>query len=92
MPELSLYYEVVNATSEYLGPAADRFVSRQIRHHLQKEPEKLQRKDLKQLIVWIRLAMTMLSDDPKLVSGYIRDLEKLTLSTDKDHHGKKIRR
>ncbi len=74
----TVYRQVVGITYEYLGPAADRFVARQVRNHLHKDPEKLERKDLRQLMDWMRLAMSLLSDDAQLVELYIADLEELT--------------
>lgn len=74
----NLYDAVVTITYDYLGPAADRFVVRQIRNHLQKDPDKLQPKDLRQLIDWIRLAMRLISDDTQVVDRYVADLEALT--------------
>lgn len=78
MPSSTIYHEVVGITYEYLGPAADRFVTRQIRNHLHKNPEQLQPKDLQQLLDWMRLAMGLLSDDKQLVELYIRELEQLS--------------
>ena len=77
MTKNSLYDEVVAITYGYLGPAADRFVVRQIRNHLQKDPHELQPKDLKKLIDWIRLAMRLISNDTAVVDRYIVDLEYL---------------
>lgn len=74
----TIYKQVVGITYEYLGPAADRFVARQVRNHLHKDPEDLQRKDLVRLMDWMRLAMSLLSDDAQLVELYIADLEELT--------------
>lgn len=73
----TLYDEVVRITYEYLGPAADRFVVRQIRNHLGKDPEQLQRKDLRQLIDWIRLAMRLISNDAHTIDRYVESLEHL---------------
>lgn len=73
----SLYDDVVAITYDYLGPAADRFVVRQIRNHLQKDPSELRREDLRQLIDWIRLAMRMISDDRVVVDRYVTDLERM---------------
>lgn len=73
----SLYEQVVAITYEYLGPAADRFITRQIRNHLNKEPEHLQRKDLQILSDWIRLAMSLLSNDDRLVERYMAELRAL---------------
>jgi len=76
--DITLYDEVVKITYGYLGPATDRFVTRQIKHHLHKQPEELRKKDLKLLIEWISLAVNMLSDDRQLVKQYVADLEELT--------------
>lgn len=74
-----LYSDVVDITYDYLGPAADRFVKRQIRNHLHKTPEQLKKDDLKDLIDWIKVAMSLLTDDEKLLKKYIVDLKKLTV-------------
>jgi len=86
----SLYDEVVTITYDYLGPAADRFVVRQIRNHLQKDPSELQRKDLRQLIDWIQLAMRLISSDSDTIDSYMADLEALAQSKEPGIHGKKI--
>jgi hypothetical protein len=78
----NLYEEVVNITYEYLGPAADRFVVRQIRNHLGKAPEQLRKKDLASLVDWIRLAMLLLSNDERLVEKYIAELKALAQTED----------
>lgn len=90
MQQSNLYDEVVHVTYEYLGPAADRFVARQIRNHLQKDPTQLERKDLKQLIDWIQLAMRLISDDTRVVDHYMADLEEL-VKPKQSSHGKKTR-
>ena len=87
----TLYDEVVTITYNYLGPAADRFVVRQIRNHLQKDPGELQRKDLRQLIDWIQLAMRLISSDTEAVDQYIADLEALAQPKRPVAHGKKVR-
>jgi len=73
----TLYEEVVNITYEYLGPAADRFIVRQIRSHLGKDPYQLRKQDLSSLIDWIRLAMMLLIEDKKLINKYVSDLHDL---------------
>jgi hypothetical protein len=79
----TLYKEVVKVTHKYFGPAADRFVTRQIRNHLSKNPEQLRKQDLARLIDWIRLAMALLNEDEKLVNMYAADLKALTRSNKK---------
>jgi PAS domain S-box-containing protein len=75
MAQNNLYEEVVNVTYEYLGPAADRFVARQIRNHLQKDPDQLKQKDLRKLIEWIQLAMRLVSSDTIVIDRYIAELQ-----------------
>ena len=72
-----LYDDVVAITDTYLGPAADRFVTRQIRNHLQKDPSKLNRDDLEQLIDWIQLAMRLVSSDTAAIDSYVAELHSL---------------
>jgi hypothetical protein len=74
----SLYKEVVDATADYLGPSADRFVSRQIVGHLGKSPEKLKNRDLNILIKWIKPAIALLTDDTEAVDNYISSLKSLS--------------
>jgi hypothetical protein len=84
----SLYDDVVTITYGYLGPAADRFVVRQIRNHLQKDPDDLQPKDLQELIDWIQLAMRLISKDTSTVDRYVADLEHLASTRKLGAHGK----
>jgi hypothetical protein len=79
MPRKSttLYGQAVDITREYLGPAADRFISRQIENHLHKKPENLKKGDLKDLLVWINLAMNVLIADRSLVEDYLQKLNRL---------------
>lgn len=84
--ETYLYEQVVDVTHEYLGPAADRFISRQIRNHLQKSPEELTTADLHKLIDWIKLSMAFLTSDQALVRQYINSLRALAPSSKKLVH------
>jgi len=72
------YEQTVRITHTYLGPAAGRFVDRQVRNHLHKEPAGMTRKDLVRLIDWIRIAVSFLTDDSRIVDEYIRQLKELT--------------
>jgi hypothetical protein len=74
----SFYKKVVGVTYEYLGPSAGRFVGRQVRNHLNKEPECLCKQDLAGLIDWVSLAMAILIEDENLVNKYVADLKGLT--------------
>lgn len=72
-----MYDEVVGITYRYLGPAAHRFASRLIQNHLNKEPDRLRKKDIDNLIVWFSLAMSTLSQDPEVVRQFEAELKAL---------------
>ena len=74
----NVHKQVVRITHAYLGVAADRFIDRQVRNHLHKEPEDITKKDLAQLIDWIRLAVSLLTDNSQVIDEYIGQLERLT--------------
>jgi hypothetical protein len=73
-----LYDKVVRITHVYLGPTADRFIARQVQNHLHKTPEELSKADLAKLIDWIRVAVSLLTEDSEVVEEYVAQLLKLT--------------
>lgn len=74
---VSLYSRVVKITHVYLGPAAERFIDRQIINHLNKQPADLSKRDLKGLIDWIQVAVSLLTEDSGIVEEYIKELRAL---------------
>ena len=76
-----LYDRVVRVTHVYLGPAADRFIARQVQNHLHKQPEDLSTTDLEKLIDWIRMAVSLLTEDNEIIEEYIHQLTILTKQT-----------
>lgn len=76
---VTLYDKVVRITNIYLGPAADRFIARQVQNHLHKQPADLSKDDLAKLIDWIRIAVSLLTEDVDIIEEYINQLQKLTL-------------
>jgi len=75
--ESSLYEQVVRITHVYLGPAADRFIARQVENHLHKSPEELSQADLRSLIDWIKLVVSLLTEDEAIIEEYTDELQKL---------------
>ena len=73
-----LYARVVSITDVYLGPAAERFISRQVQNHLHKEPSEFSESDLVKLIDWVRVAFSLLTEDAAVVEEYIGRLQELT--------------
>ncbi len=85
MTETLLYDEVVRVTHVYLGPAADRFISRQVQNHLHKQPEELSKDDLEKLIDWIRVAVSLLTEDYEVIDEYTDQLERLAYTPHRDN-------
>lgn len=72
-----LYDKVVRITHVYLGPAAERFIARQVENHLHKSPEQLTSADLVGLIDWIKAVVSLLTEDNEIVEEYAAELQKL---------------
>lgn len=86
----TLYDKVVRVTHVYLGPAADRFIARQVQNHLHKQPSELSAKDLQRLIDWIRVTVSLLTEDSEIIEEYISQLISLSKRAEKEtqtHHG-----
>jgi hypothetical protein len=77
----STYSQVVKVTHTYLGPAAERFIDRQVENHLHKQPSKLTKADLVVLIDWIRVIVSLITEDTEIVEEYISELHKLSVSS-----------
>lgn len=78
MTKQTLYDQVVQATHTYLGPAADRFIARQVQNHLHKRPEDLSQEDLERLVDWIQIAVSLLTEDSDIIEDYVSTLRKLS--------------
>lgn len=74
---VSLYTQVVRITHAYLGPAADRFIARQVQNHLHKEPDELSQADLLKLIDWVKVAVSLITEDSHIIEEYIERLRRL---------------
>lgn len=84
MSRETLYDKVVRVTHVYLGPAADRFIARQVQNHLHKEPSELSAKDLRHLIDWIRVTVSLLTEDSEIIEEYISQLVTLSKNAEKE--------
>ncbi len=62
---MALYDEVVDLARIYLGPAAKRFVDRQIKGHLEIESDRLTLSDLDELATWCYTSSKILMNDMK---------------------------
>lgn len=75
--EPTLYQAIIGVMTDYLGPAAKRFVDRQVQNHLEKAPEDLTNQDLPTLIDWIRVSFAFLTDDLKIIDELTMRLREL---------------
>lgn len=69
-----LYSKAVRITEEYLGPAGERFMRRQIEEHLHITPEKLDQTHLSMLVKWSSIAFALLTKNQDDVESYANDL------------------
>lgn len=72
-----LYLSVIQVTEEYLGPAGKRFIDRQIRNHLDKEPGEISQNELEHLSEWMRLAFALLTNDRNMLNEYTSRIDGL---------------
>ncbi len=73
----TLYSKAVHVTEEYLGPAGERFLRRQIENHLNIKPEDLQKKNLPKLINWSSIAFSLLTSNDEDIKAFTQDLRAL---------------
>ena len=60
MNELSK--KVIDITNDYLGPASERFVNRQVTRHLSIGMDELTEKNIEELAKWIEVSASLLID------------------------------
>ncbi len=82
MRKTSIKDELFNISRDYFGPAAERFVNRQISTHLGKDADKLTVDDLDVLIDWLKLSFAMLTKDIRLVNEYVDRLNGIAKKGD----------
>jgi hypothetical protein len=74
---MAYYSKILEITKDYLGPAAERFVDRQINSHLRKPPQELLKSDIPMLALRIRSGLVVLSKDENLVQEAFRRLTEV---------------
>lgn len=80
-PPTTIYEETVRICEEYLGPAGERFIRRQITTHLGISPESLSKRNLPKLVNWSAMAFALLTSDAQDVEAFTQDLLSLSAST-----------
>lgn len=73
----NVYRAVIEKTTIYLGPASERFIQRQIRTHVNKEPDELEKQDLEPLVEWVEVSMGLLTNDKKSIEDLVESIRNL---------------
>lgn len=60
---MGLYEQIVHISEDYLGPAGQRFIDRQIVFHLNKYPQDLKKEDVPKLVEWVKVTLGLFADD-----------------------------
>src|SRR4051794_27777175 len=76
----SLQDQIISVSQDYLGPASERFITRQAATHLKKDLADITKADLIKLIDWIKLSFALLTKDGELVDEYAARLLKIAQS------------
>jgi hypothetical protein len=72
-----LYHQLVALTEDYLGPAASRFVDRQIAAHLNKDPHEITHGDLPRILDWTKVTLSLLTQDRQVIDEYSARMTRL---------------
>ena len=68
MTSEKLYYDqILQIIKDYLGPAAERFLTRQINSHFRKNHDELDKGDIQPLAIRIRSGLLVLTRDEAIV-------------------------
>ena len=73
----ALFDQITSITEEYLGPAAERFVARQISFHLSKTPAEFNNDDLPIFIEWATVTLSLLTEDTAIIDEFTAKLTEL---------------
>ena len=72
------YTRIIRILSDYLGPASERFLDRQIAFHLEKKPKNLTAQDYAKLTEWIRVSLGLITQDKRMVDEAVARIKKVT--------------
>lgn len=84
--KITLTERVIEVTTDYLGPAARRFVQRQVKVHLNKPLDALQPEDIAPLADWSKIALALLTSDQATVDKFQNDLLELSKQQNEAAH------
>lgn len=75
--KLTTYQKVTAICEEYLGPAGERFIRRQIKTHLNIEPEEITKSNLNELANWASLTFAVLTNNADEVDEFAKKLSSI---------------
>jgi hypothetical protein len=78
LASMSVYEQIVDIATDYLGPAAQRFVDRQVANHLHKAPDKMTTRDIPTLINWSKIALGLLTDDQRIIDEFVTRVNRIS--------------
>ena len=81
----TIYEQAIDISRDYLGPAGERFMRKQIHTHLGKEPERLAKKDIVKLVTWVRPTFALLTSDTELINSFSERLLRLASTAASGH-------
>ncbi len=74
------YYEkIVNIVQDYLGPAASRFVDKQLDFHLNRKDKNIRQSEVIRVGEWMRVGLALITQDKKIVEECFSRIEKLVI-------------
>ncbi len=76
-PTSKLYTDIIKISEEFLGPAGERFIRRQVETHFAIRPEQVQLKHLPELANWSRLMLAVITNDTKVIESFTNRLLQL---------------
>lgn len=71
----TIYSQLVVVSEKYLGPAAERFIRRQVDFHLDKQPEDITAHDVVKLADSVKIALGVLTQDEDMINKAVREVK-----------------
>lgn len=77
MASKTYFYKVVSVAEEFLGPAAERFVRRQVEFHLSKNPKDLTSKDVLKLSRTFGTSLGQIVKSDEMIKRAVKKIEMI---------------
>ena len=73
----NFYDKTVFIVQDYLGPAAVRFVDKQISFHLNREDKRIEKDEVMRVNEWMRVGLGLITQDKNLVNECFSRIEAI---------------